>query len=101
MRQVIARTVARRLWRKQLWSGNLEPPLWTIFTDREHIVRWAWHTHPLTATRVTELLHRRPDLTVVRLESRTDATRWLTGLLQQSAPSPKDLRSSPPASNAI
>jgi adenylate kinase family enzyme len=45
MRQVIRRTLVRRLRRQQLWNGNREPALWTIFTDREHIVRWAWNTN--------------------------------------------------------
>lgn len=88
VRQVIQRTLARRLRRQHLWNGNIEPPLRTILTDREHIVRWAWNTHHRTATRVTELLHRRPDLTVVRLGSRNDATHWLNGPLRQSVPSP-------------
>ena len=30
-----------RLGRQVLWNGNIEPPLWTVFTDPEHIVRWA------------------------------------------------------------
>jgi adenylate kinase family enzyme len=44
MRQVIGRTLARRLQRRQLGNGNVEPPLWTVFTDPEHVVRWAWRT---------------------------------------------------------
>jgi hypothetical protein len=47
---------ASRLSRQVLWNGNLEPPLWTILTDREHIVRWAWTTHGKPATRVAALL---------------------------------------------
>jgi adenylate kinase family enzyme len=86
MRQVIRRTVRRRLSRQVLWNGNREPPLWTILTDPEHIVRWAWTTHDKTAARVAALLQKRPDLVVVRLISRSDIERWLTGPLQRTAP---------------
>jgi hypothetical protein len=86
MRQVIRRTMRRRLGRQMLWNGNLEPPLWTILTDREHIVRWAWSTHHKTATRVAALLEEYPDLVVVRLTSRSDVERWFAGPLQRTGP---------------
>ena len=84
MRQVIRRTLVRRLRRQQLWNGNIEPPLWTIFTEPEHVVRWAWNTHHKTATRVAKLLRQRPGLNVVQLRSRDEATHWLHGPLQHS-----------------
>ncbi len=85
MRQVTRRTLVRRLRRRQLWNGNIEPPLWTILTDPEHIVRWAWKTHHKTAVRVAGLLRQRADLTVVRLRSRDESIQWLCGPLQRSA----------------
>jgi adenylate kinase family enzyme len=88
MRQVVRRTVVRRLRRQQLWNGNMEPPLWTIFTDRGHIVRWAWQTRAKTATRIGELRNRRPELPVVRLRSRAAAERWLRGPLRQASSGP-------------
>ena len=84
MRQVVRRTVIRRLRRQRLWNDNLEPPLWTIFTDPEHIVRWAWKTHHKAARRVTDLLARRPDFPVVRLRSHAEAARWLRGPLRKA-----------------
>ena len=87
MRQVIRRTLARRLRRTPLWNGNVEPPLWTFFTDREHIVRWAWTTHHHTAPRVQALLQQDPDRLVVRLRSREDVVRWLRGPLSRSSTS--------------
>jgi adenylate kinase family enzyme len=86
MRQLIRRTVRRRLGRQVLWNGNLEPPLRAILTDRDHIIRWAWSTHHKTATRVDALLEKHPNLVVVRLTSRSDVERWLAGLLQRTAP---------------
>ena len=40
MRQVITRTVRRRLQREVLWNRNMEPPLHTILFDPDHVVRW-------------------------------------------------------------
>lgn len=69
-----------------LWNGNREPPLWTILTDQEHIIRWAWNTHHKIATRVAALLEEHPDLVVVRLISRSDIERWIAGPLQRPGP---------------
>jgi adenylate kinase family enzyme len=81
MRQVIRRTLHRR-WRRQvLWNGNIEPPLWTILRDEEHVVRWAWTTHHKTSVRMHELSASRPDLPIVRLRSHREAAQWLTEAL--------------------
>lgn len=77
MRQVIVRTLRRRIRREVLWNGNVEPPLRYIFLERDYIVRWAWRTHPLTAQRVDALAHRSPDLPIVRLRSHAEVDRWL------------------------
>jgi adenylate kinase family enzyme len=82
LRQVVLRTVRRRLLRQQLWNGNREAPLRTVLTDPEHVVRWAWVTHGRTAPRVHALLERRPELPVVRLRSRGDVRRWVAGPLR-------------------
>ena len=84
MRQVTGRTLRRRLRREELWNGNIEGPLWTVLTDRDHIVRWAWRTHAATAARVGALTARRPELPIVRLPSHRAADRWLRGPLRES-----------------
>jgi adenylate kinase family enzyme len=84
MRQVIRRTIVRRMRRQELWNGNREPALWTILTDRDHIVRWAWNTHHKGHARVAHLMQQRPDLCVVRLRNRKQVGRWLSGPLQAS-----------------
>jgi adenylate kinase family enzyme len=86
MRQVVVRTIKRRANRQVLWNGNTESPLRTILTDPDHIVRWAWRTHPATAELVTGLLHDHRDLPVVRIQSRSQARHWLTGPLRGSVP---------------
>jgi adenylate kinase family enzyme len=85
MRQVVWRTVSRRVRRAELWNGNHEPPLRAFFSDPEHIVRWAWNTHRETGPRVAALCARRPELPVVRLRSRTAVERWCAGPLRAAA----------------
>ena len=85
MDQVSRRTFSRRVRREILWNGNIEPPLWTVFTDREHIVRWSWATHQAARDRVISLHRTRPDLHVVRLPSRLAVRQWVAGPLQDLA----------------
>jgi len=79
MWQVTGRTLRRFLRQETLWNGNVEPPVWTIFRDRDHIVRWAWRTHAEARTRVMAIAAERPDLTIVRLSDRTEIARWIAG----------------------
>lgn len=83
MSQIVRRTVRRRLRREPLWGVNLEPPLWTFFVNREHIVRWAWTTYPLSAQRVGQVRAERSELPVVRLSIRADVEKWLSGPVRQ------------------
>jgi adenylate kinase family enzyme len=82
MRQVIFRTVRRRLRGEELWNGNVEGPLRTFFTDPDHIVRWAWNQHARTAEKVRSLQARRPELPIVRLRTRAEIERWCSGPLR-------------------
>ena len=81
LRQLLRRTVVRRVRRQELWNGNLEPPLHTVFSDSEHLLRWAWASHGGTGPRVRDLQDRRPALAVVRLESRSSVDHWVAGPL--------------------
>lgn len=80
LRRVTARTVRRRLRREVLWNGNLEPPLHTFFTDREHVIRWAISTRNDLVRRVAEVQETRPDLPIVRLRSQREVDAWLRRL---------------------
>ncbi len=79
MKQVVVRTVRRRLRREILWNGNIEPPLHRIFVERDHIVRWAWTTYHRNRSKVRSMAVRRPDMPVVRLRSRADVDTWVAG----------------------
>ena len=80
--RVVRRTLRRRVRREVLWNSNMEPPLRTFFSDPDHIVRWAWRTHPRTRDRVLAVLATRPMLLVVRLRSPAEVARWVAGPLR-------------------
>nr|WP_297430124.1 AAA family ATPase [uncultured Actinotalea sp.] len=82
MRQVVGRSVVRSVRREVLWNGNVEPPLRSVLTDRDHVVRWAWSRHGRTARHVTAALEERPGLAVVRLRRHREARAWLDGPLR-------------------
>jgi len=79
MSQVVTRTVRRRVAREQLWNGNVEPPFRSFLTDPDHIVRWAWRTHPKTAARVLRVLASDDPPAVVRLRTRREVHAGLDG----------------------
>ncbi|MGH3873192.1 MAG: AAA family ATPase [Pseudonocardiaceae bacterium] len=85
MRRVIRRTLRRWLRREVLWNGNVEPPLCTIFTDPEHVIRWAWRTHGIGVQRVWTIARQRPDLLIIRLRDQREVDRWLAGPLRAAA----------------
>lgn len=85
IRRVVWRTVQRRFNGTALWNGNREAPLHTFFTDRDHVVRWAWRTHQQCAGRVAEAVRERGDLVVVRLRSQRDVDLWVAGPLATAA----------------
>ncbi|WP_200940037.1 AAA family ATPase [Aeromicrobium sp. Root495] len=80
MRRLVRRTVRRRLRREELWNGNLEAPLWTVLTDDDHVVRWAWSTRHLLAELVPAAQREHPHLEVVRLRTQRAVDAWLATL---------------------
>ncbi|MEV8182686.1 AAA family ATPase [Specibacter sp. NPDC078692] len=77
MLRLIRRTVRRRLRHEELWNGNYEGPLWGIFTDPDHIIRWGWNTRTSLRALVPTLDSAFPELHVVRLRSPREADMWL------------------------
>lgn len=76
----ITRTVRRRVRRVELWNGNYEGPLWTIFTNRDHVIRWGWRTRHKFDRVEAALRQTRPDVRVVRLRSQKATDAWVEGL---------------------
>lgn len=79
IRQLARRTVIRRLRGVELWNGNREPPLWTVLTNPEHILRWGWRAHTRVEPRVCAVLAAPAPPVVVRLRSRREIRAWLAG----------------------
>jgi hypothetical protein len=80
MTRVVIRTLKRRVGRgSKIAGGNVEGPLRTFFTDREHIVRIAWRYHPILRARVRRVIdeNRHPGLVVVRLRGQRQVDQWL------------------------
>lgn len=89
MGRLIWRTVRRRLRREELWNGNQEPPLRTMFSEQDHIIRWGWRTRHKLRDLVPTLEDKFPGLCVVRLSSPAEVEQWL-GILAERATSPVD-----------
>jgi adenylate kinase family enzyme len=85
MTRIVRRTLSRRVRHTELWNGNVEPPLRTIVSDRDHIIRWAWRTHHDHLPRVTRCVERHPTLPVVRLRAPGQIEDWLAGPLERVA----------------
>ncbi|MFZ7088254.1 AAA family ATPase [Curtobacterium sp. RRHDQ10] len=80
MGRLVRRTLRRRLRREALWNGNVEPSLWTFFTDPDHIVRWGWRARAVLRRRVADVERTQPHLRVVRVRSQGEADSWVRSI---------------------
>lgn len=83
--RVVRWTLRRRIRRIELWNGNREPPLRTVFTDREHIIRWSWRTHRKRRCEALDVAHGAGGPLVVRLAGQHQVDTWVRGPLAQLA----------------
>ncbi len=75
--RVVRRTLRRRLRRELLWGVNLEPPLRTILTDRDHIIRWSLRSHRMTQERIRLVRSLNPAIALVQVRAQRDVARLL------------------------
>lgn len=80
MWQVTWRTLVRRVRRTELWNGNVEPPLRSIFTDPDHVVLWAWKTRNKLRGELPDQVAAHPGVSLTRLRSHRAAHRWLSSM---------------------
>ncbi len=85
--RVFRRTIWRRWHRTILWNGNVEPPLRTVFTDPDHLLRWVVRTRHKYSKRMITLETELPHLIVIRLRSQRQGQRWFVGPLQRQCSS--------------
>lgn len=95
-RRVVVRTLRRRLLREQLWNGNVEPPLRTILTDPEHIVRWSWQRHDVVPRLVDDARLEHPGLMIVELRSPSATAGLLRALRAGGTPERENAPESSP-----
>ena len=86
MHRVIRRTLRRRFFKQQLWNGNYEPPLRTVFTDPDHIIRWSWDTYQPRRRETLEVGLANNHPVVVQLSNQYEVETWLRGPLASLAP---------------
>ena len=86
--RVVRRTVRRRVRRELLWGVNLEPPLHTVLTDPDHIVRWSMRTFHAAEERVRVAVRSNPGLRIVQVRTRGDVERLLALLARDSGRDP-------------
>ena len=86
MCRVIRRTLHRRIFHTPVCNGNTEPPLSSIFTDPEHIVRWSWASYTKYAQRWQTLQVRYPEKSFLSFSSPRQARRWLSETAPQLSP---------------
>ena len=79
MARLVRRTLRRRLRRIVLWNDNLEPPLWTFFSDRDHVIRWGWRTHNERERQVPAAVAAH-DLTLIEVRNQRQLDRWIASL---------------------
>lgn len=82
--QVLKRTLQRRMFRQELWNGNIEPPLRTFFTDPEHVARYAIVHYSTKRQKFLRMADKAQDLTIVRLTSHRQADRWLSTVFRDA-----------------
>lgn len=85
MFQVSRRTLVRRARRTELWNGNVEPPLRSIFTDPDHVVLWAWKTRNKLRDELADQVAAYPGVRLIRLRSHRAARRWLASMTEATA----------------
>jgi hypothetical protein len=76
--RIVRRTVRRRISRAPMWdTDNIEPPLHTVLTNPEHIIRFSWNGIARYRSLVAETASDHPHLRVIRLRSPRATRRWL------------------------
>lgn len=78
-RRLLVRTFRRRVFRTQLWNGNVEPALWhrDAWSGENDILRWQKATRHKWSVRMPLIERDFPDLPVLRLTHPREAEQWL------------------------
>ena len=75
--RVIRRTLHRAVTREKLWAGNTEPPLWSVFTDPENMIRYTWSSYPKYEPLMAEARRNHPDKRYIEFRAPREAEKFL------------------------
>jgi adenylate kinase family enzyme len=82
MRRVISRTLARAVFRRELWHGNRERPSgWFSRDPHRNIMLWSWTQHEPTRQSMLELADS--GWPIVRLSGQREVDAWLAALARR------------------
>ncbi|WP_277245720.1 hypothetical protein [Micrococcus terreus] len=71
--------MTRSLTGREVFEGCVEPPLWHVFSDPDHILRWEARTHNNWRERMQTMPEEFPHLTIIELRSPSEVRQWLAG----------------------
>ena len=77
--RLLKRTVTRSLTGREVFEGCVEPPMWHVFSDPDHILRWEARTYNNWRERMQTLPEEFPHLTIIELRSPSEVRQWLAG----------------------
>lgn len=77
--RLMRRTLKRGITREPPYNGCVEPYLWKIFTEKDHILRWEAKTHNKWRQRMPSLVKEFPQGTFIELRTPWQVNHWLAG----------------------
>jgi adenylate kinase family enzyme len=75
--RLLRRIVRSRRAREVLWAGNVEPPLWTVLIEPNHMLRWGYRSIALVRGQVRAAEVEHPHLRIVRLRSQAEVDEFV------------------------
>lgn len=84
--RLLRRTIGRSILRTRMWNGNVEKPIWRMFSGgpEENIIAWQTNTLHKWTERMPDVTREHTHLTIVRLRHPRETERWLRSQAEAS-----------------
>ena len=84
--RLLRRTLGRSILRTRMWNGNVEKPIWRMFSGdpEENIIAWQTLTLHKWTERMPGVVSEQPHLLIVRLRHPRETERWLRAQAEAS-----------------
>ena len=84
--RLLRRTLSRSILRTRMWNGNVEKPIWRMFSGdpEENIIAWQTRTLHKWSERMPGVASEYPHLVIVRLRHPRETERWLRAQAEAS-----------------